>query len=123
MPSNPFFSAVRQGADEDPAPSNAWCRAYPVKEWQRNRQHRSAQPGVSVPWTTADSVESGTLMGVGPGISELLRTPYWRSSHNARPPRLVYTAGQGTPEGERSPGIKPCPVHILARGDEYRMNR
>jgi hypothetical protein len=30
--------------------------------------------------------------------------------------------GQGTPEAERSSGILPCPVHILARGDEYTMN-
>jgi hypothetical protein len=53
MPSNPFFSAVRRRVDEDP-PRNAWYRAYPLKEGQRNCQPRSARPGVSVPWTTAD---------------------------------------------------------------------
>src|SRR5215212_10059017 len=35
-------------------PRNAWHRAYPLKEGQRNCQPRSARPGVSVPWTTAD---------------------------------------------------------------------
>jgi hypothetical protein len=37
-----------------PSPRNAWYRAYPLKEWQRNCQPRSARPSVSVLWTMAN---------------------------------------------------------------------
>src|SRR5215204_673647 len=55
MPSNPSFFYVRRRVDKDPRASrNAWYRAYPLKEEQRNCQPQSARPGVFVPWTTTD---------------------------------------------------------------------